>query len=146
MYLTRDAIAATLRQVATLAAGSTLAMMFMLPQRLAEPEERPQYQAVQKSARAAGTPDRRLERITDRERHVCSPRAPSGGRTPRSPPWWSAPTVKTHVSRLLAKLQARDRGQLPPLAGHCFSLPTRHSASIDSNREAGYGCDQRQRS
>src|SRR5213595_3418948 len=56
MYLTRDAIAATLRQVATLAPGSTLAMTFMLPLELVEPEERPQYQAVQKSARAAGTP------------------------------------------------------------------------------------------
>src|SRR5438105_2643832 len=56
MYLTRDAIAATLRQIATLAPGSTLAMTFMLLLELVEPEERPQYQAVQKSARAAGTP------------------------------------------------------------------------------------------
>src|SRR5437867_2556332 len=45
MYLTRDAIAATLRQVATLAPGSTLAMTFLLPLELVEPEERPQYQA-----------------------------------------------------------------------------------------------------
>src|SRR2546425_4447477 len=56
MYLTRDAIAATLRQVATLNPGSTLAMTFMLPLELVEPEERPQYRAVQKSARTAGTP------------------------------------------------------------------------------------------
>jgi methyltransferase (TIGR00027 family) len=56
MYLTRDAIAATLRQIATLAAGSTLAMTFILPLELLDPEERPQQQAVQKSARAAGTP------------------------------------------------------------------------------------------
>jgi methyltransferase (TIGR00027 family) len=56
MYLTRDAIAATLRQIATLAPGSTLAMTFMLPLELLDPEERPQQQAVQKFARAAGTP------------------------------------------------------------------------------------------
>jgi len=56
MYLTRDAIAATLRQIATLAPRSTLAMTFILPLELLDPEERPQQQAVQKSARAAGTP------------------------------------------------------------------------------------------
>jgi methyltransferase (TIGR00027 family) len=56
MYLTKDAVAATLRQVAKLAAGSTLAMTFILPAELAEPEERPQYEAVGRSARAAGTP------------------------------------------------------------------------------------------
>ena len=56
MYLTKDAIAATLRQIATLAPGSTLAMTFILPLELLDPGERPQQQAVQKSARAAGTP------------------------------------------------------------------------------------------
>jgi O-methyltransferase involved in polyketide biosynthesis len=56
MCLTRDAISATLRQIAALAPGSTLAMTFILPPQLVEPEERPQYQAVQKSARASGTP------------------------------------------------------------------------------------------
>jgi O-methyltransferase involved in polyketide biosynthesis len=56
MYLTKDAIAATLRQVATLAPGSTLAMTFILPVELAEPEDRPRYQALENSARASGTP------------------------------------------------------------------------------------------
>ncbi len=56
MYLTKDAIAATLRQVATLAPGSALAMTFILPPELAEPEERSRVQAVEKSARASGTP------------------------------------------------------------------------------------------
>ena len=56
MYLTKDAVAATLRQVATLAPGSTLAMTFIVPAELAEPEERSQYQEVEKSARASGTP------------------------------------------------------------------------------------------
>ena len=41
MYLTKDAIAATLRQVAALAPGSTLAMSFLLPIELADPEVRP---------------------------------------------------------------------------------------------------------
>lgn len=56
MYLTRDAIAATLRQIAALAPGSTLAMTFMLPLELIEPEERLSRQATEKQARAAGTP------------------------------------------------------------------------------------------
>ena len=56
MYLTRDATAATLRQVAKLAPGSTLATTFMLPLDLVAPEERPLLQATAKSARAAGTP------------------------------------------------------------------------------------------
>jgi methyltransferase (TIGR00027 family) len=56
LYLSKDAIAATLRQVAALAAGSTLAMTFILPADLAEPEERQRHQAVEKSARASGTP------------------------------------------------------------------------------------------
>ena len=56
MYLTRDATAATLRQIAALATGSTLAMTFMLPMELVEPEERPGRQATEKFARAAGTP------------------------------------------------------------------------------------------
>ena len=41
MYLTKDAIAATLRQIAALAPGSTLAMTFLLPLELVDPEERP---------------------------------------------------------------------------------------------------------
>ena len=56
MYLTKDAIAATLRQVAALAPGSTLAMTFILPLEFAEPEERPGLEAAEKGARASGTP------------------------------------------------------------------------------------------
>jgi methyltransferase (TIGR00027 family) len=56
MYLTRDAIAATLRQVAALAPGSTLAMTFLLPLELADPEVRPGLQRAEKGARASGTP------------------------------------------------------------------------------------------
>jgi methyltransferase (TIGR00027 family) len=56
MYLSREAILATLRQVATLAAGSTLAMTFMLPTRLVDEPERARYQAVQDAALASGTP------------------------------------------------------------------------------------------
>src|SRR5881409_795407 len=44
MYLTKDAIAATLRQVAELAPGSTLAMTFLLPLELADPTVRPGLQ------------------------------------------------------------------------------------------------------
>lgn len=56
LYLTKDAIAATLRRIAVLAPGSTLAMTFILPLDLAEPEERAAGEAAQKGARASGTP------------------------------------------------------------------------------------------
>jgi methyltransferase (TIGR00027 family) len=56
MYLTRDAIATTLRQVAALAPGSTLAMSFMLPIELADPEVRPGIERAAEGARASGTP------------------------------------------------------------------------------------------
>jgi methyltransferase (TIGR00027 family) len=56
MYLTRDAIMATLRQIATLAAGSTLVMSFMLPIEMADPEVRPGIERAAQGARAAGTP------------------------------------------------------------------------------------------
>lgn len=56
MYLTREAIAATLRQVATLAQGSTLVMSFMLPIELADPEVRPGIERAAAGARANGTP------------------------------------------------------------------------------------------
>ena len=56
LYLTRDAIAATLRQVAALAIGSTLAMTFIQPLELADAEERPGYEAALRGARASGTP------------------------------------------------------------------------------------------
>src|SRR5262245_28122536 len=56
MYLTQDAIAATLRQVAALARGSTLAMSFMLPIELADPDVRPGIERAAAGARANGTP------------------------------------------------------------------------------------------
>jgi methyltransferase (TIGR00027 family) len=56
MYLTKDAIAATLRQIAALAPGSTLAMTFLLPLELADPEVRPGLEMAAKGARASGTP------------------------------------------------------------------------------------------
>lgn len=56
MYLTRDAIRATLRQVAALAPGSTFAMTFLLPLELADPEVRPGLEMAEKGARASGTP------------------------------------------------------------------------------------------
>ncbi|CAB3698829.1 class I SAM-dependent methyltransferase [Paraburkholderia rhynchosiae] len=56
MYLTRDANAATLRQVAAFARGSTLAMTFLLPLDMADPEVRPGLEMAEKGARASGTP------------------------------------------------------------------------------------------
>jgi methyltransferase (TIGR00027 family) len=56
MYLTKDANAATLRQVAALAPGSTLAMTFLLPLELADPDVCPGLEMAEKGARASGTP------------------------------------------------------------------------------------------
>jgi methyltransferase (TIGR00027 family) len=56
MYLTKDANMATLRQIASLAPGSTLAMSFMLPIEMADPEVRPGIQRAAEGARASGTP------------------------------------------------------------------------------------------
>lgn len=56
MYLTRETVTATLRQVAQLAPGSTLAMSFMLPIELVSPELRPAMERAAAGARANGTP------------------------------------------------------------------------------------------
>ncbi|MEU6668570.1 class I SAM-dependent methyltransferase [Streptomyces sp. NPDC046727] len=56
MYLTRDAIAASLRRIATLAPGSVLATTFLRPAEDVEPELRPFQQAAERGARASGTP------------------------------------------------------------------------------------------
>ncbi|WP_329565714.1 class I SAM-dependent methyltransferase [Streptomyces sp. NBC_01361] len=56
MYLTKDATAATLRRLAGLAPGSTLAMTFMLPAELVDDADRPALEATEPQAQAAGTP------------------------------------------------------------------------------------------
>jgi len=56
MYLTEDAIAATLRQAAALAPGSTLVMSFMLPIEMTDPDIRPGIERAAEGARASGTP------------------------------------------------------------------------------------------
>ncbi|HVE10080.1 MAG TPA: class I SAM-dependent methyltransferase [Paraburkholderia sp.] len=56
MYLSRAANAAALREVAALAPGSTLAMTFLLPLELADPDVRPGLQMAEQGARASGTP------------------------------------------------------------------------------------------
>jgi methyltransferase (TIGR00027 family) len=56
MYLTKETNRATLREIAALAPGSTLAMTFLLPLALVAPEERQQHEMVYERARAAGTP------------------------------------------------------------------------------------------
>ena len=56
MYLTKDATAATLRQIAGLAPGSTLAITFLLLAELLDDADRPGLQVAEKGARASGTP------------------------------------------------------------------------------------------
>ena len=56
MYLSKDATAATLRQLAGLAPGSTLAVTFLLPRDLLGDADRAGLQAADQGARASGTP------------------------------------------------------------------------------------------
>lgn len=56
MYLTKEATAVTLRQVAGLAPGSTLAMSFLLPMELLDAADRPGLEISSKGAAASGTP------------------------------------------------------------------------------------------
>jgi methyltransferase (TIGR00027 family) len=56
MYLTKDAVADTLRRIAKLAPGSTLVMSFLLPFVFADTGLRPGLEGAEKGARAAGTP------------------------------------------------------------------------------------------
>jgi methyltransferase (TIGR00027 family) len=56
MYLTKQAITETLRHIASLASGSKLAMSFMLPIEMADPDVRPGIERAAAGARANGTP------------------------------------------------------------------------------------------
>ena len=56
MYITKEATAASLRQIATLAAGSTLAMTFLLQAELVDQQDRPGLEMSSKGARSSGTP------------------------------------------------------------------------------------------
>jgi methyltransferase (TIGR00027 family) len=56
MYLTEEANVATLVQIASFVPGSTLAMTFLLPIELLDPNDRPGLQMAENGARASGTP------------------------------------------------------------------------------------------
>lgn len=56
MYLTRQAISQTLREVATLAPRTMLAMSFLIPVEDLDPEDRPLLEIAIRGAAAAGTP------------------------------------------------------------------------------------------
>ena len=56
LYLTKEANAATLRQIAALAPGSTLAMTFLVPPELLDAADRAGLEASAKGAAASGTP------------------------------------------------------------------------------------------
>jgi methyltransferase (TIGR00027 family) len=56
MYLAKDTTAATLRQLAALAPGSTVAMTFLLPAELIDEPDRPGLELSSRGARASGTP------------------------------------------------------------------------------------------
>ena len=56
MYLSRESNAATLREIASLAAGSVLVMSFLLRKELMDEEVRPLMDMSERGARASGTP------------------------------------------------------------------------------------------
>lgn len=56
LYLTKEAITSTLKQLATLVPGSKLAMAFYLPLELLEEEDQPMQEMAEKGARESGTP------------------------------------------------------------------------------------------
>lgn len=56
MYLTKDAILATLRQIAAFASGSTFVMSFLCPIEMLDPEIRIGVERAAEGARASGTP------------------------------------------------------------------------------------------
>ena len=56
LYLTKEAIIATLNQIATLARGSKLAMTFYLPIELLDEEDKPMQEIAEKGAHSSGTP------------------------------------------------------------------------------------------
>jgi methyltransferase (TIGR00027 family) len=56
MYLAKETTAATLRQLAALAPGSTVAISFLVPPALVDAADRPGLDASARGARASGTP------------------------------------------------------------------------------------------
>lgn len=56
MYLAKETTAATLREIAGLVSGSTLAMTFLLPAHLLEDTDRPGLSTSRQGAKASGTP------------------------------------------------------------------------------------------
>jgi methyltransferase (TIGR00027 family) len=56
MYLSKDTTADTLRRLAGLAPGSTVAMTFLLPIELLDPADRPGLEMSMRGAQASGTP------------------------------------------------------------------------------------------
>lgn len=56
MYLTKETTAATLREIAGFAPGTTLAMTFLLPAPLLDDADRPGLRASERGAKASGTP------------------------------------------------------------------------------------------
>ena len=56
LYITKEAITSTLKQITSLEPGSKLAMTFYLPIELLDEEDKPMQEIAEKGAREAGTP------------------------------------------------------------------------------------------
>lgn len=104
MYLTKGATAATLRQLAGLAPGSTLAMTFLLPTDLVDVADRAGLQVSENGARASGTPFVSFYTPQEmlalaRDSGFDSPRHVSGARSPNA----TSPTAPTACGRRAAR-------------------------------------------
>ena len=147
MYLTKDANAATLRQIAGLAPGSTLAMTFLLPIELLDDADRPGFEGREGRA---GQPGRRSSASSPRTRcwrwparpdsatpGTCRRRSPSAtspagptacGRPPARSCWWPRPDARRQRT-LLVEVVVRvggithrldpDRVTAPGREEHC---------------------------
>ncbi|MDP4240514.1 MAG: class I SAM-dependent methyltransferase [Bacteroidota bacterium] len=110
LYLTRDAIISTLKQMSTLASGSTVAMTFYLLLEFIDEEDKLLQQISEKGAREAGTPFVSFFAPTE----VLTLAREAGFKE-----------AKTCSSKDLEQLYFKDRtDQLVPASGELFLLAT----------------------
>ena len=116
MYLTKEATAATLRQLATLAAGSTVAMTFLLPAELLDEADRP---GLEMSSRGA-------QRLGDAVHQLLHPRR-AARRGPRSGVRRCSPRVGRELAASATSPGVPTACDRPP--GRTWSSPRPDTAS-----------------
>ena len=127
MYLTREANAATLRDLATLAPGSTVAMTFLLPLDLVDERDRPGLDhvgerrqvvgdAVPQLLRPAGVPRPGPRGRVQPTCGTCPGATSTTGTSPAAPTGCACRPARTSWSRPPSGSRARPGGRGTPLA------------------------------